>query len=152
VMPTINFHLGSATVAWDGGNTMGVDQLAGLANQAARNVTGAQQGQPAAPDIIQKIVSFESSLSTAQQFSFAAGSLSADGARGGPQELSQMTKQAGPFDLFDGWVNSGIESRAQIGRGQQLFNNVNPGNGLSCNSCHNSANNGTNFDDRLFDI
>ena len=47
VMPTINVQLGSATVAWDGGNTIGSDQAAGLTNQATRNVTGAQQGQPA---------------------------------------------------------------------------------------------------------
>ena len=33
VLPTINFHLGSATVNWDGGNTVGTDQLAGLTNQ-----------------------------------------------------------------------------------------------------------------------
>ena len=32
-MPTINFHLGSATVNWDGGNTVGTDQLAGLATR-----------------------------------------------------------------------------------------------------------------------
>jgi len=47
VMPTINFAVGSATVNWDGGNSIGTDQLAGLVNQANRNVTGAQQGPPA---------------------------------------------------------------------------------------------------------
>ena len=39
-MPTINFKQGSATVNWDGGNTVGIDQVAGLSNQAARNITG----------------------------------------------------------------------------------------------------------------
>jgi cytochrome c peroxidase len=151
VMPTINFPVGSATVAWDGSNTVGTDQLAGLVNQANRNVTGAQQGQPAPPAIITGIVNFETSLSTAQLFSFTAGLLSADGARGGPQELSQMHKAAGRFDLFDAWINSPIEARAAIARGQELFNNANPGNGHSCNGCHNSANNGTNFNDLLFD-
>ncbi|HEX8189281.1 MAG TPA: hypothetical protein VF586_13075, partial [Pyrinomonadaceae bacterium] len=52
-MPTINFALGSATVNWDGGNSVSVngvqDQHAGLVNQATRNVTGGQQGQPRGP-------------------------------------------------------------------------------------------------------
>ena len=152
VMPTINFHLGSATVAWDGGNTVGMDQIAGLTNQATRNVTGAQQGQPAASQVINEIVGFETTLSTAQLFSFTAGLLNAAGARGGPQELAQMTKTHGRFDLFDAWMNSPIEARARIARGQELFNGTNPGNGRSCNTCHSSANNGTNFDDLLFDI
>ena len=54
-----------------GGNTIGTDQLAGLVNQAGRNVTGARQGQPAPPAVIADIVAFETSLSTAQVFSFA---------------------------------------------------------------------------------
>ena len=83
VMPTINFHVGGATVAWDGGNTIGSDQLAGLINQATRNVTGAQQGQPAPPQVINEIVSFETSLSTAQEFASGAGVLRTGGARGG---------------------------------------------------------------------
>jgi hypothetical protein len=152
VMATINFHLGGATVAWDGGNTVGVDQLAGLTNQATRNVTGAQQGQTAPPAVIDDIVNFERSLSTAQLFSFSAGLLSAGGARGGPQELSHMTKTLGRFDLFDAWIDSPIEFRAKIARGQEIFNGTNPGNGRACNSCHNSANNGTNFNDLLLDI
>lgn len=151
VMPTINFSLGSATVAWDSGNTQGVDQIAGLVNQATRNVTGAQQGQPATPAVINDIVNFETSLSTAQLLSFKAGLLSAGGARGGPEELSRMTKASGRFNLFDAWINSPVESRAQIARGQELFNNINRGNGHSCSGCHNSANNGTSFNDLLFD-
>jgi cytochrome c peroxidase len=58
----------------------------------------------------------------------------------------------GRFDLFDAWMNSPVEARAQIARGQELFNNPNPGNGRSCNGCHNSANNGTNFGAALIDI
>src|ERR1044071_555043 len=50
-MPTINFAVGSATVNWDGGNNVGDDQRAGLVNQATRNVTGAQQGQPAPAEV-----------------------------------------------------------------------------------------------------
>jgi cytochrome c peroxidase len=152
VMPTINFHLGSATVAWDSGNTQGTDQIAGLVNQASRNVTGAQQGQPAPADVINNIVGFETSLSTAQLLTIGAGRLDVAGARGGPEELSNMTKTAGRFDLFDAWIDSHDPNRAQIARGQELFNNPNPGNGRSCNGCHSSANNGTNFNNLLFDI
>ena len=150
-MPTINFHLGSATVAWDDGNTVGTDQIAGLTNQATRNVTGAQQGQPAPPEIIADIVAFETSLSTAQAFSFTAGFLDRSGARGGAEQLSIMTRTTGRFDLFDAWAGSSNASQAQIARGQELFNNPNRG-GPRCNACHNSANNGTNIDNRLFDI
>jgi cytochrome c peroxidase len=151
VMPTIDFNLGGATVAWDGGNTVGTDQVAGLTNQAAHNVTGAQQGQPATPEVIAAIVAFERSLSTAQAFSFTAGFLDHHGARGGADQLSLMTRATGRFDMFDEWTDSNIPSRAQIARGQELFNNPNPG-GRRCNGCHNTANNGTNFNDSLFDI
>jgi cytochrome c peroxidase len=151
VMPTMSFHTGSATVAWDSGNTQGIDQTAGLVNQATRNVTGAQQGQPATQAVINDIVSFETSLSTAQLLSFKAGLLNADGARGGPEELSRMTKALGRFDLFDAWIDSPVDARAQIARGQELFNNTNRGNGRSCSGCHNSANNGTSFNNLLFD-
>lgn len=150
-MPTINFALGSATINWDGGNSAGTDQHAGLVNQAARNVTGGQQGPPAPPEVIDEIVTFEESLSTAQLIMPGVGRLDADGARGGPEALSAMTKTAGRFDLFDAWMNHANPRRAQIARGQELFNNPNA-NGRSCSACHNSANNGTNINNTMFDI
>ena len=94
-MPTINFALGSATVNWDGGNTVGSDQHAGLVNQARRNVMGAQEGPPAPDDVINNIVAFEESLSTAQLIVFGVGRLDDDGARGGPEALSHMTRLQG---------------------------------------------------------
>jgi hypothetical protein len=165
-MPTINFHLGSATINWDGSNNfpqqVAADQLLGLENQARRNVTGGQEGPalPAVPaplsppfdEIIPEIVGFETSLSTAQIFSFSAGFLDAGGARGGPENLSLMEKAPGRFDLFDAWANSPIASRAQIFRGQEVFNNENVASGRRCGACHNSANNGTNINSTLFDI
>ena len=150
-MPTINFALGSATVNWDRGNSIGTDQHAGLVNQATRNVTGGQQGPPAPPEVIADIVAFEESLFTAQLIVPGAGHLDSDGARGGPEALATMSKVAGRFDLFDAWVNHDNPRRAQIARGQELFNNTNAG-GRSCNGCHNSANNGTNINNALFDI
>jgi cytochrome c peroxidase len=150
-MPTINFAQGSATVNWDGGNSVGTDQHAGLVNQATRNVTGGQQGPPAPPEVIADIVAFEESLFTAQLSVPGVGRLDAGGARGGPEALSTMPKVAGRFDLFDAWIGHGSPRRAQIARGQELFNSTNP-NGRSCGSCHNSANNGTNINNALFDI
>lgn len=150
-MPTINFALGSATVNWDGGNSVGSDQAAGLANQAARNVTGGQQGPPAPPEVIADIVAFERSLSSAQLIVPGVGRLDSDGARGGPEALSQMEKRAGRFDLFDAWAGHENPRRARIARGQEVFNAVNAG-GRSCRGCHDSANNGTSTADRLFDI
>ena len=150
-MPTINFALGSATINWDGGNSIGTDQHAGLLNQATRNVTGGQQGPPAPPEVIADIVTFEESLSTAQLVVPGVGRLDSDGARGGPEALSAMAKVAGRFDLFDAWIGHGNPRRAQIARGQELFNKTNPG-GRSCSGCHNSANNGTNINNTLFDI
>ena len=153
VMPTINFKQGSATVNWDGGNSVGVDQEAGLRNRAARNVIGAQQGPPAPPEVIDDIVAFELSLSTAQLIVPGVGRLDSDGARGGPEELSKMSKPlvGGRFDLFDAWMNDANPRRAQIARGQEIFNSTNA-NGRSCNGCHNSPNNGTNVNNTLFDV
>ena len=150
-MPTINFALGSAIVNWDGGNSIGTDQHAGLVNQATRNVTGGQQGPPAPPEVIADIVAFEESLFTAQLIVPGVGRLDSDGARGGPEALAAMSKVAGRFDLFDAWANHENPRRAQIARGQELFNNTNAG-GRSCSGCHNSANNGTNINNLLFDI
>jgi cytochrome c peroxidase len=151
-MPTINFPLGSATVNWDGGNTVGSDQRAGLEHQARRNIGGAQQGPAApAPEVIADIVDFETSLFAAQLNVLGVGRLDSDGARGGPEALAGMQKSVGRFDLFDAWVGDDNPRRAQIARGQTLFNEVNRG-GRSCNACHNTANNGTNINDVLFDI
>ena len=150
-MPTINFALGSSNINWDGGNSVGSDQHAGLVNQATRNVTGGQQGAPAPPEVIADIVAFEESLFTAQLVVPGAGRLDSDGARGGPEALSTMPRAAGRFDLFDAWVNHVNPRRAQIARGQALFNNTNAG-GRSCLACHNSANNGTNTGNLLFDV
>lgn len=150
-MPTINFAVGSATVNWDGGNSVGTDQRAGLVNQARRNVIGAQQGSPAPDDVIANIVDFEASLFTAQLIVPGVGRLDSDGARGGPEALSTMTKVAGRFDLFDAWAGHENPRRAQIARGQELFNNPNPG-GSRCGACHSSANNGTNINNVLFDV
>jgi cytochrome c peroxidase len=63
-----------------------------------------------------------------------------------------MPKVKGRFDLFDAWAGDENPRRAQIARGQELFNNKANLNGRTCSGCHNSANNGTNFDNILFDV
>jgi cytochrome c peroxidase len=150
-MPTINFPVGSVTVNWDAASNVGKGQRAALVNQTNRLITGALQGQPALPEVIDNIVDFESSLLTAQLTVPGAGRLDSDGARGGPEALSSMSKVEGRFDLFDAWIGDANPTRAQIARGQELFNGTNA-SGRSCNVCHNTANNGTNMDNILFDI
>ena len=153
VMPTINHPLGSATVNWDGGNSVGTDFHAGLLNQAGRNISGAQQGPTPAPTpVVEEIVAFEESLFAAQLIVPGAGRLDSDGARGGPEALSNMPRGAGRFDLFDAWAGHDNPRRAQIARGQEVFNNRPNAAGASCNTCHNAANVGTNVDHRLFDV
>ncbi len=150
-MPTINFTTGSATVNWDAGSNVGKGQRAALVNQATRLVTGAMQGPPAPPEVIAEIVDFESSLVTAQLTMTGVGRLDSDGARGGPEALSAMKKVEGRFDLFDAWAGDANPKRAQIARGQEVFNSTNVSH-KSCLACHNSANNGTNMENDLFDI
>jgi cytochrome c peroxidase len=62
-----------------------------------------------------------------------------------------MAKVEGRFDLFDAWAGDPNPKRAQIARGQELFNGTNASH-RSCNVCHDSANNGTNIDNTMFDI
>jgi cytochrome c peroxidase len=150
-MPTINFALGSSIVNWDSANSRGTDQHAGLVHQTGRLVTGALQGPPATDEVINDMVDFETSLVTAQLTMTDVGRLDADGARGGPEALSTMKKAQGGFDIFDAWKNDPNPKRAQIERGQEVFNSVNVSH-KSCIVCHNSLNNGTNFINDLFDI
>jgi cytochrome c peroxidase len=150
-MPTINFPVGSATVNWDAASNVGKGQHAALVNQTNRLVTGALQGPPPTAEVVDNIVGFEESLWTAQVTVPGAGRLDSDGARGGPEALSKMSKVEGRFDLFDAWIGSANPERAQIARGQEVFNSTNASH-LSCNVCHDSANNGTSINNTLFDI
>lgn len=150
VMPTINFPIGSATIGWDGSHT-GKNRYEGLVTQANRTVTGALQGPPATREVIDAIVDFESALFAAQLSVPGVGRLDSDGARGGAEALSKMKRVEGRFDLFDAWANDANPKRAQIARGQEVFNSVNV-NHRSCNFCHSASNIGTNNDNVLFDI
>lgn len=150
-MPTINFPVGSATVNWDAGSNVGKGQRAALVNLINRLVTGALQGSPPTAEVVDDIIGFQESLWTAQITVPDVGRLDSDGARGGPQALSNMSKIEGRFDLYDAWGKDANPKRAQIARGQEVFNSMNV-NHFSCSACHNSANNGTSISNTLFDI
>jgi hypothetical protein len=149
-LPTANFR--SHSVMWDGANTVGTDLRAGLVRQARGNVTGAQQGPPAPDSVINAIVDYEMGLSHAQIVVPGVGRLDSDGARGGPEAQASQPLVAGRFDLFDAWIGHSNPRRAQIARGQEIFNNVNAPSGRRCGACHNAANNGQNVNGTLFNI
>ena len=157
---TANFHL-AKNVGWHDQDTNGSgDVHAGLLNQATGNITGAQQGAPPAAETVEAIADYEQGLAFAQQYLFGVGLLSSCGASGGPENLSAETLVNARFDLYDAWINlvpgscttrAADRKRAQIARGQELFNGPNPGGG-SCRGCHNAANNGSNVNGTLFDV
>lgn len=149
-MPTANFR--NHIVSWDGANTEGTDLHAGLARQARGNITGAQAGTaPADENVVAEIVQYEMNMSHAQLIGHGVGRLDVGGARGGPQHLSTQPLVEGRFDIFDAWIGSNNKKRAQIARGQELFNNGDA-NGRRCSGCHNAANDGQNVAGTFFDI
>jgi cytochrome c peroxidase len=159
-LATANFHI-ARNVGWHDQNANGSgDVHAGLLNQATGNITGAQQGAPPAAETVEAIATYEEGLAFAQQSVFGVGSLTSCGATGGPENLSAQTALNARFDLYDAWIGlvpgtctsvAADEKRAQIARGQELFNGPNPG-GRSCRGCHNAANNGSNVNGTLFDV
>ncbi len=150
-MPTANFRLGSATVNWDGASMVGRNQIAGLTKLTNKLLTEARQGVPPPQAVIDDIMAFQTSLLTAQVSLSDIGRLDADGGLGGPDAMSKMVIVEDGFHLFDAWVNSANPKRAQIARGQEVFNSINVSH-KSCIVCHNSSNNGTDVDNRFFDI
>lgn len=158
-LATANFHI-AKNVGWHDQNTNGSGNVhAGLLGQAAGNITGSQQGTTADPAIVDEIVAYEEGLAFAQQYAWGVR-LDVCGGKGGPENLAAQPAVSGPFDLYSAWIGiapgscttrAADKKRAQIARGQQLFNATNP-NGRSCNGCHNAANNGSNVNGALFDI
>lgn len=157
-LPSTNLRFLS-TVMWDGREstppaTVGItfqtypqDLLQDLAHQALDATLGHAQATVPPTDLqIQQIVAFEMGLSTAQAIDFKAGSLSADGAGGGPIPLSSQLFFVGIndplgfnpfpipfssfiFNLFDAWFDLKISDhdssedwKASIARGQTVFN------------------------------
>lgn len=159
-MPTSNLHLING-IGWDDRTTVPGDTYAGLLAQARGNITGGQQGQAPDPAIVQEIVDWELTIAHAQLSVPGVGRLDACGARGGPRFVSEQARVAGRWDLFDAWINlrpgscgtpAQDRKRAQIARGQELFNEARSSTGGTCRGCHNVVNNGTNLNGVLFDI
>ncbi len=115
-----------------------------LLHQALDATLGHAQGAQPGPTPAQQqsIVNLEMSLYTAQAEDYAAGSLGAQGANGGPQSISQEAFFIGRndpvgldptnpvplhfntkiFDIFDAWQNASSSDRQAIARGQAIFN------------------------------
>jgi cytochrome c peroxidase len=151
----------AAGVHWDVRTAPVADLHQALINQVQGNVTAAQQGSPPTQEVKEEVVTWEESLTTAQVWVHGVGSLDRCGARGGPEFLAQQPKVAGRFDLFDAWIGlvpgsctdrTTDRKRAQIARGQELFNTALNATGRTCSGCHNVANNGTNMNGTLFNI
>ncbi len=117
--------------------------LADLAHQSATATLGHAQALTApTPDQQDQIVSFEVGLYTAQVEDDAAGILSAEGAKGGPEALVWEPFHVGIndpvgldpaspvpfsfntkiFNVFDAWETTTDSNRQAIYRGQVIFN------------------------------
>ncbi len=117
-------------------------------------------------------VSFQDGLFTAQAYDDLAGSLTAEGALGGPRLIATLpagintvalTPPAPPFSLFDTWAAAqAMSARRSIQRGQEIFDGktrtftIEGVPGLNdvvgqaevqgfCGTCHNSGDRGNDF-------
>jgi cytochrome c peroxidase len=166
-LPTANLKLATG-VHWDGRFSVtgdGRPPRLGLFQQARAALFGALERprEPPPPDSrVDAIVDDEVGLWHAQVLVPGIGRLDSCGGRGGPEALSLESTRVGRFDLYDAWLEfvpgscdprpSAAALRAQIARGQEIFNTRRSATGGTCLGCHNVANNGTNSDDRFFDI
>jgi cytochrome c peroxidase len=147
-LPATNLKFLSA-VMWDGRETLSRSFPNNLFSQAL-HATLAHAEPVTAPDdaTLRQIVDFELALFTAQISDEKAHSLTADGAAGGPEELSKqdffiginsgLSPSVPPFDnhafnLFAQWSsfpddgdegNSVVRARQAIARGEDLFNTL----------------------------
>lgn len=147
--------------------------LADLAHQANDATRGhARSNRDLTPEETQAIVRFELSIVAAQEVDFKAGSLDSLGGAGGADDLDAQDFYVSINDVlgadhfgnafnpeamhvYDGWVQNRNPKRAQIARGQALFNskpiNITDVAGLNddlhlpvihgtCTTCHDSPN------------
>jgi cytochrome c peroxidase len=139
-LPATNLIFLSTTM-WDGREPNPKSGLqASLFSQATDATLGHAQAttSPTTAQLTQ-IFDFETGLFSAQLFDFRAGPLTADGAEGGPQEVSEQPFFIGindvfmprfnpvVFTLFDAWEKGGDdffgrEARESIARGEGIFN------------------------------
>lgn len=146
-LPSTNVKFLSA-VMWDGRETVfgavpgkSIDLAQSLSNQAQDAITGHAQGEAPSAQQLAQIAEFETGISTAQVYDLHAGSLTAQGATGGPLSLSHQNTYVGindalggdptgalfnpnVFSLYDSWQNSRSPYRQSIARGETLFNTL----------------------------
>lgn len=140
-LPATNLKFQS-TIMWDGRQTTPGNTLAeNLASQALDATMGhAQSAANPSPAVLKQIVDFESGLFTAQVTDGLAGTLLAEGGKGGPKVLSSQKYKtsinapftpkfdAQAFKLFAGFSKSRrmdparAAARASISRGELIFN------------------------------
>jgi len=141
-LPTANLKFDS-TVMWDGREVVpGATVISEFLTQANDATILHAQGRPL--DLAQRaaIVSFETSLASAQIFDHRAKLLHADGAKGGPAEIleepfyigindnfgdSRSGKAFSPivFSLYERWDHArgpAAAARRSVARGEQIFN------------------------------
>jgi cytochrome c peroxidase len=165
-------------VMWDGRETLpGHDIIFDLLDQANGATLGhAQATAGLTAAVRQSIVDFETGMHTAQSIDTAAGDLSVSGGNGGADWLAanqpfyvgindvltgdaqtHAAFSADVFTLYSGWAGSTNAARAQVARGQALFNRkpiaitgvggLNDALGIptlggTCTTCHDTPNYG----------
>jgi cytochrome c peroxidase len=164
--PTANLAF-LTSVMWDGRETTGLGARSDLARQASDATVGHAQAVQALTAAQQApIVDLEETLFAAQVFDGNAGSLSADGAAGGPEALSGQPFFPGinsgtaasllVFNVFDAWTNLPptpdplTQARRIIASGQTIFNTRDLAAGVRCSSCHNTPNVGNESGGNFF--
>ena len=138
-LPATNLKFLSA-VMWDGRETFAGQTIHfDLSDQANGATQGHAQGDPLTDTQRESIVGFETSLFTAATWDRKAGSLTAAGANGGADNLSDQDFYIGINDLFGdshthapfnpvvmtdyaSWDGSSNAGRAAVARGEALFN------------------------------
>lgn len=145
-LPATNLKFLS-TVMWDGRETVfgaipgkSVDLNQSLLNQAKDATTGHAQGLVPSTQQLSQIVAFETGMFSAQVNDQGVGSLTAQGALGGPVNLSRQNSFVGindslggdptgaafnpnVFTIYAAWANAGSPHRQAVARGENLFNN-----------------------------
>jgi len=155
-LPSTNLAFLS-TVMWDGRETLQKGSPAAIHFDFDNQANDATQGHAQRPNPIdqatrEQIFAYEIGLYTAQIFDRAAGELHADGAKGGPERLSQQLFIFGEndplgcdptgatcdplkalfnpivFTEYDAWAKlrdrGRNAARAEVARGQDLFNTL----------------------------
>ncbi len=166
-LPTTNLRF-LGTVSWDGRNTIAADPTnvhLSLKNQSnGASVNHAKVAAPIADDVREAIVAFETSITTAQAYSFRAGALDGFGARGGPDLLQSAPFTVGMgappaevFSVFSAWGElpnwAFTQGARDVAEGEQIFTTKTFGPfGGTCSGCHDAQNVGGNSGFEMFDV